>query len=127
MHVKSILLYSCSTLGMTIQDEQQLDSFHRKQRRRILKIRWPHKVTNKKLHEKNNSKPESIEVNQRTWNLLGHIHRLDKETPARKAAKFIFKERSNKTFRGRNRATIHATINRDIAKTKDNTAILPLP
>ena len=59
-------------------------------------------------------------------NLVGHILRLNKETPTRKAIKFIFEERWNKTFRGRNRATIHAPINRDIKKAKDNTAILPL-
>ena len=57
---------------------------------------------------------------------MDNILRLEKETTARKAIKFIVEEKSNKTFRGRNRATIHATINRDIKKIKDNTAILPL-
>ena len=120
MLVKSILLYNCSTRGMTIQDEQQLDSSHRKQLRRILNIRWPHKIRNKKLYEKTNSKPVSIEVTRRRWNLLGHILRLDKETPGRKAMKFMFEEKSNKTFRGRKRATIYTTINRNIKKTKEN-------
>ena len=120
MLAKSILLYNCSTWGMTIQDEQQLDSFHRKQLRRILNIRWPHKIRNKKLYDKTNSKPVSIEMTRRRWNLLGHILRLDKETLARKAMKFMFAERSNKTFRGRKRATIYTTINRHIKKTKEN-------
>ena len=65
MLVKSILLYNCGTWGMTIQDEQQLDSFHRKQLRRILNIRWPHKIRNKKLYKKTISKPISIEVPRR--------------------------------------------------------------
>ena len=98
MLVKSILLYNCSTRGMTIQGEQQLDSSHRKQLRRILNIRWPHKIRNKKLYEKTNSKPVSIEVTRRRWNLLGHILRLDKETPGRKSMKFMFEERLNKHF-----------------------------
>ena len=38
-------------------------------------------------------------MTRRRWNLLRHIFRLDKETAARKAMKFIFAERSNKTFR----------------------------
>ena len=34
--------------------------------------------------------------------------------------KFMFEERSNKTFRGRKRATIYTTINRNIKKTKES-------
>ena len=52
MLVKSILLYNCSTWGMTIQDEQQLDSFHGEQLRQILNIRWPHKIRNKIKNKK---------------------------------------------------------------------------
>ena len=37
-------------------------------------------------------------VTRKRWNLRGHILKLDKETPARKARKFIFEKRSNKTF-----------------------------
>ena len=113
MLVKSVLLYNCTNWGMKIQDEQQLNSFQRKQLRQILNIRWPHKIRSNKLYEKANSKPVSIEVTRRRWNLLGHILRLDKETPARKAMKCMFEERSSKTFRGRKRATIHTTIDRE--------------
>ena len=52
-------------------------------------------------------------------NLHGHILILDKETPARKAMKFIFEQRSNKTFQGKKRATIYTTVNCDIKKTKE--------
>ena len=120
MLVKSILLYNCGTWGMTIQDEQQLDSFHRKQLRRIPNIRWPHNIRNKRLYEKTNSKPVSIEVTRRRWKLLGHILRLNKETPSRKAMKFMFEEKSNKKFQGRKRATIYTTINRNMKKTQEN-------
>ena len=34
--------------------------------------------------------------------------------------KFMFEEKPNKTFRGRKRATIYTTINRDIKKTREN-------
>ena len=66
------------------------------------------------------SKPVSIEVIRRRWNLLGHILILNKETPARKTMKFVFEASSNKTFRGRKRATIYTTINCNIKKTKEN-------
>ena len=79
MLIKSILLYNCGTWGMTIQDEQQLDSFHRKQLRQMLNIRWPHKIRNKKLFERTNLKPVSNGVTRSRWNLLGHILRLTKK------------------------------------------------
>ena len=40
-------------------------SFHRKLLRQILKIRWLHKIRNKKLYGKTNSKTVSIEVTRR--------------------------------------------------------------
>ena len=91
MLFKSTLLHNSSTLGMTAQDEQQLDSFHKKQLRRILKIRWPKRLEIKSCMKK------PIQ-NLIRWNLLGHILRLHKGTPSRKAIKFMFEERSNKTF-----------------------------
>ena len=114
MLVKSILLYNCDPWEMIIQDEQQLGSFHTKQR--ILNIR----LETRNYIKKTNSKPVSIEVTKRRWTLFGHILRLDKEIPARKAMKFIFEEKSNKTFRGRKRATIYTNINRNVKKTKEN-------
>ena len=56
-------------------------------------------------------------MTRRRWNLLGHILRLDKETLARKAMKFMFEERSNKRLQEIRRTK---TINRDIKKTKEN-------
>ena len=115
--VKSILLYNSSTWGLTTQDEKRLNSFHRRQLRSVLGIKWPQKIRNKKIYEKTNTKPLSVEIAERRWKLLGHVLRMDKDTPARKAMKFFFEERSNKKFRGQKRATIVRTINRDIKRT----------
>ena len=116
--VKSILTYNCSTWGLTKTSEKNLDSFHRKQLRKILNIRWPHTINCKKLYLKTNTKPLSIEITERRWKMLGHVLRMDKDSPARKAMKFYFEKRSNRKFMGRKRATIVSTINRDICKTK---------
>ena len=72
------------------------------------------------MYEKTNSKPASTEVTRRRWNLLGHILRLHKKSPARKTMKFMSEKSSNKKFRVRKRATIYTTVNRDIKKTKEN-------
>ena len=50
--------------------------------------------------------------------MLGHVLRMDKNSPARQAMKFFFEKRSNKKFLGRKRTTIVTTINSDIQKTK---------
>ena len=116
--VKSILLYNCSTWGLTKTSEKKLDSFHRRQLRKILNIKWPRTINCKKLYLITNTKPLSIEIAERRWKMLGHVLRMDKDSPARKAMKFYFEKRSNRKFIGRKRATIVSTINRDIYKTK---------
>ena len=50
--VRSVLLYNCGTWALTKTDEEKLDSFHRKQLRRILGIRYPTKISNKSLYKK---------------------------------------------------------------------------
>ena len=44
--VKSILLYNCATWALTETDENKLDSFHRRQLRRVLGIHYPTKISN---------------------------------------------------------------------------------
>ena len=39
--VKSILLYNCGTWGVSLNVQQRLDAYHRRQLRRILGIRYP--------------------------------------------------------------------------------------
>ena len=39
--IKSILLYNCGTWGMSTTDENNIDSFHRKQLRHTLNIKYP--------------------------------------------------------------------------------------
>ena len=117
--VKSILLYNCCTWGLTKQDELNLNSFHRQQLRKVIGIRWPHVIRSKNVYRLTNQKPVTIEITERRWKMLGHVLRLDKNTPARKAMKFFFEKReSSKKFKGRKRASIVTTINNDIAKTK---------
>ena len=116
--VKSILLYNASTWGLTVNDEKELNSFHRRQLREVAGIKWPHRIRNKKLYKMTKSKPVSVEITERRWKMLGHTLRMPPNTPARRAMKYFFEKRSNKKFRGRKRATIITTINRDIRITK---------
>ena len=46
--VESILLYNCGTWGMSKKDESTMNSFHRKQLRRVIGVKWPHTISSKK-------------------------------------------------------------------------------
>ncbi len=117
--VQSILLYNAGTWGMSKTDEKNIDSFHRKQLRQVLGIKWPHKIKNEKLYEKTKTQPLSKTITERRWKLLGHIMRLPEECPARRAMQYYFEKRTCKKFPGRKRTTIITTINRDIQRAKN--------
>ena len=53
--------------------------------RRILNIRWPKTISNVRIYEITKQTPWSLIVRTRAISWLGHLMRLDEETPARKA------------------------------------------
>ena len=118
--VKSVLLYSCGTWGVSKDDQKKLNSFHRRQLRKVIGIQWPHKISNNKLYKITGTKPLSITMTERRWKLLGHILRLPADCPARKLMRYYFEERTNKVFRGRRRTTIVSTLNENIKRTKED-------
>ena len=126
--VKSVLLYNSSTWGLTKDDENKLDSFHRKQLRQVLGVYYPHKISNKKLYEVTNTRPISIDITKARWKMFGHALRMDQKTPARKAMNYYFRAPEGiPKFRGRKRATIVTTLNRDIKRTKEKYTDFRLP
>ena len=124
--VQSILLYNSGTWGVSATDEKNLDSFHRRQLRKVMGIKWPHKISNRKLYEKTEIRPLSQTIRERRWKLLGHIMRLPAECPARRAMRYFFEERSNRKFPGRKRTTIVTTLNKDIQLAKSKHSSFPV-
>ena len=112
--VKSVLLCNCGTWGVSKDDQRKLNSFHRRQLRKVIGTQWPHKISNNKLYKITGTKPLPITITERRWKLLGHILRLPANCPARKAMRYYFEERANKIFRVRRRTTIVSTLNEDI-------------
>ena len=98
--VRSLLLYNCGTLALTKTDEEKLDSFHRKQLRRVLGIRYPTKISNKSLCKRCEQTPISLDVLQARWRLFGHVLRREPSIPANKAMAFYFYDNA-KRARGR--------------------------
>ena len=125
--VKMLLVYNCSTWGMRKKDEASLDAFHRQQLRRMLRIRWPHRIHNARLYELTNESPISLFVTRQRWTLLGHILRQEVDTPANQAMDFYFEETVYVSFQGHDaihgvanrggvRTTLATTIDRDIKR-----------
>ena len=114
--IKPVLLYNSSTWGLTANDELKLDTFHRKQLRRVIGKRYPDKISNKKLYEKCKTYPISLHITELRWQKFGHILRLNSNTPAYKSMLYYFTTSSVEFYRGADRTTIVTTLNRDINK-----------
>ena len=102
------------------------DSFHRKQLRQVVGIKWPHRISNRNLYRMTGSQEISKTITERRWNLLGHILRLNADTPARKSMRYYFKQRTSQKFLGRDRTTIVTTINKDIKRSKEEISSFPV-
>ncbi len=124
--MKSVLLYNSATWGVSKNDQKGLNSFHRKQLRKVVGVHWPHTISKKKLYNLTKTQPLSITITERRWKLLGHVMRLPVQCPARKAMRYYFEERSCKLFRGRKRTTIVTTLNEDIKRTRINNPNFPV-
>ena len=113
--VKSILMYNCSTWGLTKCEWSRIDSFHRKQLKTVLGIRWPTKISNARLYEITQEEPISTTCKRARWTLLGHILRRDADIPANQAMKFYFQTKAP-GFRGAKRITLPVILNEDLAE-----------
>ena len=83
-----ILLYNCELWTLTTKLAKKINAFHRKQLRRIMKIRWnPNTKTmmsNKTLYKVTKQKELSSIIQIRRLRWLGHMCRLHDDTPAKK-------------------------------------------
>ena len=103
---------------MSEDDKRKLNSFHRRQLRKVIGIQWRHKISNNKLYKITGTKPLSITIIERRWKLLGHILRLPADCSPRKPMRYYFEDRTNNIFRVRRRTTIVSTLNENINWTK---------
>ena len=111
--VKSILLYNCGTWALTKTEEEKLDTFHRKQLKRVLNIRYPTTIKNESLYRITNERPISLDILEQRWRLFGHIMRRNPEIPANKAMTAYF-EKSGNPFRGRPITTLPVLLNQNL-------------
>ena len=77
--VRPVLPYGCEFWEITKNDERKLNIFQCQCLRRILRIRWQQRMTNKTVVELAEINDISCEVRRRTLNWLGHIFRREGE------------------------------------------------
>lgn len=74
-NVKSVLLYGSETWRMTKASIQRVQTFQNTCLRRILKIRWPEKISNEDLWRRTCQQPLDVLTRQRKWRWIGHTLR----------------------------------------------------
>ena len=86
--VKHVLTYNYSTWGLSKNEQDHLDRFHRKQLRRLcpsLKEK-----SNNEVYEICKDREISKDMKIARWNMFGHVLRLPRDTPAQLAMDFYF-------------------------------------
>ena len=95
---------------MTKRDEDKLDSLQHKCLRKILKIPWPMKVTNKEVRERTRSERISTQIKTRRWRWIGHVLRMKPGSLPRTAQTWA---PEGKRKRGRPREAWRRTVERE--------------
>ena len=109
-NVLAVLLYGSETWKMTRGDEKRLNTFLHKALRRILKIRWPMKVSNDEIRRRVNLVTISEMVAHRRWRWIGHVLRMENNSIPRVALTWTPDGRRK---RGRPRETWRRTVERE--------------
>ena len=106
-------MYGCETWKMNEGDAQKVNVFQNRCLRRILKIKWQDKVTNKELLERANVDRLSEEVRRRRWRFIGHILRKHPDNDCVTALTWA---PEGKRRRGRPKTTWRRTVERERTK-----------
>ena len=103
-------MYGSETWKMTRGDEKRLNTFLHKALRRILKIRWPMKVSNEEIRRRVSLATISEMVAHRRWRWIGHVLRRENNSIPRVALTWTPDGRRK---RGRPRETWRRTVERE--------------
>ena len=100
--------------GLTKTELSRLDTHHRRHLRRIIGIRWPHRISNDALYRRTHSSPISAAIRAARWSLFGHVLRLPLDAPVQRAIDAYLEDTGNPKFRGRLRCTLPTTLGENL-------------
>ena len=114
-YIETTLLYNSETWTLTKSLENSLNAFHSRLLRISLNIKYPKIISNQKLYNITKETPITERIKKRRIALLGHILRLDPETPAQKALQYFLTPHKRPV--GRPPLTWIQLITQDLANT----------
>ena len=112
--VLPVLTYNMGTWGLTKTERNRLDAHHRRHLRQIIRIRWPHRISNDALYRRTQSSPISAAIRAARWSLFGHVLRLPLDAPVQLAIDAYLEDTG--TPRGRPRCTLPTTLGEDLRR-----------
>ncbi|KAI8499084.1 hypothetical protein Bbelb_235370 [Branchiostoma belcheri] len=116
--VTTILTYGCEVWVITKAQINRLEAFHQRCLRRILRIRWYHRITNLSVLQQTETTSIEAVVSASRLRWLGHVLRMPKE----RLPRFLLDWTPNhgKRSRGRPRKTWLNSVLEDLKKIKGN-------
>ena len=84
-YVQSIFLYNSELWTVTKSTISRIDSFQRRLMRQVVGVRWPKVMKNDELYQLTKAEKWSVIIKKRRLSWLGHMLRLNEETPVKKA------------------------------------------
>ena len=109
-----VLLYNSGTWAVTKSAQERLDSFHRRQLRSLIGIRWPQTISNNALHARCESQPISHTIKMLQWRIFGHVLRLSDSTPAVQTTVSYYTSTDLNGWRRRPRTSLPGTLSADL-------------
>ncbi|KAG6623819.1 putative EndonucleaseReverse transcriptase [Phytophthora cinnamomi] len=80
-YVLPILLYNCGTWALTKGDVLGLESFHRRQLRQVVGVRYPQRISNAALYKRCNARLLRYRITKARWALFGQVLRGSDRNP----------------------------------------------
>lgn len=114
-NIKSILLYGSETWNASRTNINRIQVFINKCLRKIMKIFWPNKISNKELWDRTNQEPIEITIRKRKWRWLGHTLRRNEEDVTRQSLEW---NPVGKRSRGRPTQTWRRSLTEEMKNSK---------
>jgi transcription antitermination factor NusG len=116
-YITSIFLYNSELWTLTKKLENEIDTFQRRLLRKILKIKYPYKISNENLYKRTLEISWSSKITSRRLRWAGHLLRLPHNTPV----SIAFKEANKHTkIQKKNKKTWKKIVNNDLIQLSIN-------
>ena len=112
-----VLIYNACTWAISETELKELNAFHRKQLRSLMRINYPRIISNQDLYKKCDTSELTPIIRAARWRMLGHVLRMADDTPAKYATIHFF-DQATTAFKGRPITTLATVMNDDLELAK---------